>query len=229
MNQLKKMSFDIPNLSKQDKIVSQLDLLQSIITHRRTQLEKLDLLVKARFVEMFGEVIHNSKGFETQKGNKLFKISNGKAVPSNKRFFEGIPAYGGNGISWYTDEVLFNDDTIVIGRVGFQSGNVHLASGPLWITDNAMYVSKLYSNSLDLVFLCELMEQIDFTKHQDAGDLKKVTQKPFMEMEYIIPPIEIQKEYVSFISQIDKSKATVQKALDEAQVLFDSLMQEYFG
>ena len=221
----------IPDISLEKQIAcsNTLEKLYSIITHIRTQLEKLDLLVKARFVEMFGDVIHNSKGFETQKGNKLFKISNGKAVPNNKRFFEGIPAYGGNGISWYTDEALFNDDTIVIGRVGFQSGNVHLASGPLWITDNAMYVSELYSNSLDLIFLCELMEQIDFTKHQDAGDLKKVTQKSFMEMEYIIPPIEIQKEYTSFVSQVDKSKVAMQKELGKAQTLFDSLMQEYFG
>ena len=155
---------------------------------------------------MFGDPIQNTKGFETRKGADLFKISNGKTVPNENRFGDGIPAYGGNGISWYTDEPLFEKDTIVVGRVGFQSGNVHLVKGPLWVTDNAMYISELYDKSLSLVFLCEMMEQIDFTKQQDAGDLKKVTQKPFMEMRYILPSLILQEEYIDFVAQTDKSK-----------------------
>ena len=101
--------------------------------------------------------------------------------------------------------------------------------GPVWITDNAMYISDFYDDNLSLVFLCEMMEQIDFTKHQDAGDLKKVTQKPFMEMKYIIPSKELQSEYMDFVIQVNKSKVAVQKALDETKLLFDSLMQQYFG
>lgn len=154
---------------------------------------------------MFGNPRLNEKGFKCKKGFELFKISNGKAVSNEKRFESGIPAYGGNGISWYTNTVLFEEDTIVIGRVGFQSGNVHFVKGPMWITDNAMYISELYDDSLSLVFLCDMMEQIDFTRDQDAGDLKKVTQKPFMEMEYILPEKSLQKEYIDFVHQVDKS------------------------
>ena len=73
------------------------------------------------------------------------------------------------------------------------------------------------------------MEHIDFTRYQDAGDLKKITQKPFMQMHYLMPPISSQREYIAFVAQVNKSKVAVQKALDEAQILFDSLMQEYFG
>ena len=150
-------------------------------------------------------------------------------LPNSKRFSEGIPAYGGNGISWYTDEILCDYDTIIVGRVGFQSGNVHLAKAPLWVTDNAMYISSINSRDCDIRFLCALMEHIDFTRYQDAGDLKKITQKPFMQMQYLMPPMLLQKQYIAFVEQVDKSKVVVQKALDEAQTLFDSLMQEYFG
>ncbi len=150
-------------------------------------------------------------------------------MPNNNRFKTGIPAYGGNGISWYTDKVLYKYDTIVIGRVGFQSGNVHLVKGPIWITDNAMYISDFLDDSLSLFFLYEMMEQIDFTRHQDAGDLKKVTQKPFMDMDYIVPPKKLQNEFADFVRQTDKSKLAIQKELDKTQLLFDSLMQEYFG
>ncbi|WP_164473034.1 restriction endonuclease subunit S [Clostridium sp. E02] len=220
----------IPSISvqEQNNLVKQLDLLTKLIELREEELEQLDNLIKSRFVEMFGDPLKNNKGFVTKEGKSLFKISNGKAVPDKKRFDTGIPAYGGNGISWYTDEVLFESDTVVIGRVGFQSGNVHLVKGPLWITDNAMYISDLYGDDLNLVFLSVMMEQIDFTRYQDAGDLKKVTQKPFIEMSYIVPPIPLQNEYTSFINQVDKLKFEIQKSLDETQELFDSLMQEYF-
>lgn len=226
---LLKIEIKLPCLSNQQSIVHRLQSVEQIIDNYYQQLEKLDELVKARFIEMFGDSRINSKGFRTKKGSELFKISNGKAVANDKRFEDGIPAYGGNGISWYTDEVLYEQDTIVIGRVGFQSGNVHLVKGPVWITDNAMYISDFYDDSLCLVFLCEMMKQIDFTRLQDAGDLKKVTQKPFMKMDYILPSKQLQDEYVDFVKQVDKSKIAVQKALDQTQLLFDSLMQKYFG
>ena len=234
MKHIIKKDFDetkIPYLSleMQQDIVARLDLVSNIANLRKKELNNLDLIIKARFVELFGDPLKNDKGLPTVSGKALFKLSNGKALPNSKRYTEGIPAYGGNGISWYTDEILCDYDTIIVGRVGFQSGNVHLAKAPLWITDNAMYISSINSNECDIRFLCALMEHLDFTRYQDAGDLKKITQKPFMQMHYLMPPISSQREYIAFVAQVNKSKVAVQKALDEAQTLFDSLMQEYFG
>lgn len=220
---------ELPDMEKQKFIVRLLSKLKGIITQRRQQLQKLDELVKARFVELFGDPLKNEKCLPVVSGEALFKLSNGKALPNNKRFDTGVPAYGGNGISWYTDEILCDYDTIIVGRVGFQSGNVHLVKAPLWVTDNAMYISNINSRECDIRYLCALMEHIDFTRYQDAGDLKKITQKPFMQMHYLMPPLPLQKQYIAFVEQADKSKVAVQKALDEAQLLFDSLMQKYFG
>ena len=219
----------LPTLDEQCRIAAVLDKVSGLIAKRREQLDKLDELVKARFVEMFGDPIKNEKGFPTITGQDFFKLSNGKFVPENKRFDNGVPAYGGNGISWYTDEILYHNDTIVVGRVGFQSGNVHLAKGPLWITDNAMYISDYDSDKYDLRFLYALMEHINFTRFQDAGDLKKITQKPFMSMEYITPTLKQQQEYVVFVEQTEKSKLTIQQSLDKLEVLKKALMQQYFG
>ena len=155
---------------------------------------------------MFGDPVTNSKGLVTKKGSDFFTLTNGKFVPERKRRDEGVPAYGGNGISWYTDEILVTHDTIVVGRVGFQSGNVHFATGPLWVTDNAMYISDFNKDQYDLRFLCALMEHINFTRFQDAGDLKKITQKPFMQMSFIAPSIQQQKSFITFVEQVDKSK-----------------------
>ena len=217
------------SIMQQNEIAHVLDSLSNIITNRKQQLAKLDELIKARFVEMFGDPYTNSKDYPLKKGESFFKLSNGKAVPESKRLNGGIPAYGGNGISWYTDESLFDADTIVVGRVGFQSGNVHLVKGPLWVTDNAMYMSSCDFSQYNLTFLIELMAHIDFTKFQDAGDLKKITQKPFMQFEYLCPPLSLQNQFAAFVAEVDKSKVEVQKALDQTQLLFDSLMQQYFG
>ena len=226
---LEETEIPLPELEEQRKIAKILTGIENISFARQQQLAKLDELVKARFVEMFGDPHINSKGFPTKKGLELFKISNGKAIASSRRFDNGIPAYGGNGISYHTDDVLCEKDTIVIGRVGFQSGNVHLAKGPVWVTDNAMYISEIYDNDLNLTFLCEMMEHIDFTKYQDAGDLKKVTQQPFMEMGYIIPSKKLQNEYISFVEQTNKLKLSIQNGLNQTETLKKTLMQQYFG
>ena len=226
---LQKVSVTYPDLEKQAEIVSTLEKISMLITMRKEQLAQLDELVKARFVEMFGDPLKNDKGLPTVSGEVLFKLSNGKALPNSKRFAEGIPAYGGNGISWYTDEILCDYDTIIVGRVGFQSGNVHLAKAPLWVTDNAMYISSINSRDCDIRFLCDLMEHLDFTRYQDAGDLKKITQKPFMQMQYLMPPMPLQKQYIAFAEQGDKLKLTIQASLDKLEIMKKALMQEYFG
>lgn len=229
LNDIREFDFVLPDLLTQRKIAANLDKVTHTIDLCNAILEKLDMLVKSRFVEMFGEPVYNTKHFTTKHGIDIFKLSNGKPVPKEKRMEDGIPAFGGNGISWYTDDVLYNKDTLVIGRVGFQSGNVHYAKAPLWVTDNAMYISEMIDNNFDLIFLCDLMEHIDFTRYQDAGDLKKITQKPFMNMEFIAPPLELQKQYVSFVEQTDKSKSAVKQVLEKAETLKKALMQEYFG
>ncbi len=220
---------NLPSLSEQKRIASILDKATELIALRKQQIEQLDLLVKSRFTEMFGDPVCNNKCLPTIRGEEFFKLSNGKFIQESKRFKEGIPAYGGNGISWYTDDALCNEDTLVVGRVGFQSGNVHLAKAPLSVTDNAMYISRYDKNKFDLLFLCSLMEQINFTRYQDAGDLRKITQKPFMGMDYIFPPLSQQKEYTAFVQQVDKSKSTLQQSLGKLELNYKALMQTYFG
>ena len=227
--QFSNIEIPLPSLEAQKQIACNLNKIDRLIFLRKQQLAKLDELVKAQFVEMFGDPYMNNKHYPLRKGESFFKLSNGKTVPEDKRLSNGVPAYGGNGISWYTNESLFNHDTIVVGRVGFQSGNVHIAKGPLWITDNAMYMSSCDFSQYNLIFLINLMEHIDFTKFQDAGDLKKITQKPFMQYEYICPPLPLQNQFAAFVERVDQRKQTVQQSLEKLELMKKALMQEYFG
>ena len=109
-------AIELPTISKQRNTAKLFDCLDEVKRIINVLLVRYDTLVKSRFVEMFGDPITNSKELPTKKGNIFFKLSNGKAVPIKKRTQYGIPAYGGNGISWYTDDALCSKDTIVIGQ-----------------------------------------------------------------------------------------------------------------
>ena len=219
----------LPDLRTQRLVASCLDVIQSQLEIAGKKLECLDTLVKSRFVEMFGDPISNSKGLETQPGSALFKIVNGKTKPMDERYETGFPAYGGNGVSWYSQDSLVDFPTIVVGRVGRHCGNVHLVNDPCWVTDNAMYIKRFHSNELDLIYLDELMRVVGFNRYADRGDLWKITQQPFMEFNYPMPPLAQQQELAAFVRQVDKSRFIVKQKIEKLQMLYDSLAQEYFG
>ena len=199
---------EIPEYSteEQNSVVSQLETIDVLISLRKQQLSKLDQLVKSRFIELFGDYKTNSKGFDCKKGSELFKFSSGKFLPEEKRIGSGVPVYGGNGIAWYTEEALIDFPTVVIGRVGAQCGNIHAVTTPVWITDNAIYIKEQKTTAYTLEFLTELMRMMDFYQYADFSGQPKITQKPLETLEYIMPPLELQKKYTAFVEQVDKSK-----------------------
>ena len=219
----------LPPLEAQKQIVSQLGLVEAQITQAEAQIEQLDQLVKSRFVEMFGDPVSNSGRFKTKTGSVLFKIGNGKTKPMDERYEAGIPAYGGNGVSWYSKDSLVDFPTIIIGRVGRHCGNARLVNGPCWVTDNAMYIKRFYSEELDLVYLDELMQIVGFNQYADQGDLWKITQQPFMDFDYPIPPLALQQYFADFVRQVDKSRFVAQRQIEKLQMLYDKLAQDYFG
>ncbi len=226
---VREYQIELPSIDIQKEVVEKLAKVRNVIDERQMELNLLDNLIKARFVEMFGDYHTNSKGFECHSGTELFKFSSGKFLPEEKRLEEGIPVYGGNGIAWYTDDALIDYPTIIIGRVGAWCGNIHTVTGPVWITDNAIFIKEQKTDKFTLEFLSELMKVMDFHQYADFSGQPKITQKPLESLSYITPPVNMQNEFTDFVKQVDKSKITVQKSLDETQKLFDSLMQEYFG
>ena len=228
-SQFSDIEIPLPSLEEQRKIAAVLDKVSDLITKRRTQLDKLDELVKSRFVEMFGDHHTNNKGFDLHTGSELFQFSSGKFLPEEKRKATGIPVYGGNGIAWYTDEALINYPTIIIGRVGAWCGNVHTVTEPVWITDNAIYIKKQKTEQFTLEFLTELMKAMDFHQYADFSGQPKISQKPLESLNYLTPPLDLQNRFAAFVAQTDKTKTAVQKSLNGLETLKKSLMQEYFG
>ena len=226
---MRKMKIPLPSIDDQRHIAALLDKVSDMIARHSALLDKLEELVKARFVEIFGDYRTNCNGFEQYKGSQLFQFSSGKFLPREKRYLSGVPVYGGNGIAWYTDVPLIDYDTIIIGRVGVQCGNIHMITEPAWVTDNAIFITKQKTNKLSLIFLSELMKMMDFHQYADFSGQPKITQKPLENMLYITPPMDIQNRFISFVKQTNKCKLIVQKSLDKLETLKRSLMQQYFG
>ncbi len=219
----------VPSLNEQKKTSAIFDNITALIRARKQQLTKLDQLVKSRFIELFGDPLVNDKCYPSENGKSLFAFSSGKFLCEAKRKDDGIPVYGGNGIAWHTDDALIDFSTIIIGRVGAYCGNVKIVKEPVWITDNAIYIKEFKTNKFNLDFLYMLMTYLNFSQYADFSGQPKVTQKPLENVQYIIPPIDLQNQFAEFVEQTDKLKLEVKKSLEKLETLKKSLMQKYFG
>ena len=244
---------EIP-LNKQVAICAQLDQILKVINLRRKEISNLDDLIKARFVEMFGDPETNSKGWAEISLSEKLNVLGGYAFKSDQ--FEetgGIPVLRiGNINSGYfkpVNMVYWKEDRS-LERYAMYPGDLVMSLtgtvgkddyGNVCILGNAyeMYYlnqrnAKLeLKDGLDKYYLAELLK-FSQVKKKLTGISRGVRQanisnKDILNLGAPIPPMELQQQFANFVEQIAKSKATVQKALDETQLLFDSLMQQYFG
>ncbi|VRY40051.1 type I restriction-modification system, S subunit [Streptococcus pneumoniae] len=123
MKHLTKKYFDniiVPytNLGEQQRIASELDLLSKLILRRQEQLEELNLLVKSRFNEMFGDVILNEKEWKVSKWNEILTIRNGKNQKQVEDADGKFPIYGSGGIMGYAKDWIVKKNSVIIGRKG---------------------------------------------------------------------------------------------------------------
>lgn len=257
--ELNRIELNLPSIEKQKKIAESLCKMENIITHRRTQLEKLDLLVKARFVEMFGDPQINSFGWDIVNITEVIngKVSNGffakKENYSNNgnvsilgvvnvvnRMYskiDDLPRTNADGKDIEKFEVKYGD--MLFCRSSLVAEGIGKASIiPENVQANILFECHVIRLPLDLSKcvpeFIQVLSTMDYFRNQIIAQSKTATmttigQDGILKTDIILPPIDMQRKFYDFIKQIDKSKATVQKALDEAQLLFDSLIQEYFG
>lgn len=251
---MRKMKIPLRSMKEQVYIVEQLNYINQIKTQRQRELKLLENLIRARFVEMFGDPNINSKKWNECPLSKKLNVLGGYAFKSDQ-FDEkgGIPVLRIGNINagyfkpvnmvyWQKDEsleryVMYPGDLVMslTGTVGKDDyGNVCILDD-----DYEMYYlnqrnAKLeIKEGIDKYYLSQLLkfEQI---KKRLTGISRGVRQanisnKDILNLVVPIPPLELQNQFADFVKHVDKSKDSVQKALDEAQLLFDSLMQQYFG
>ena len=245
---LSKIKITVPNIDEQTKIGEQLDKISSIIDKRKLQIQCLDELIKARFVEMFGDININDKGWDVQPLGELCTIVRGGSPRPIEQFLGGDVPWIKIGDATDGDSIYLNSTKehiiqagvkksrlVKAGSLIFANCGVSLGFARIITFDGCIHDGWLamedIDERLDKVFLLQALNQMTehFRAIAPAGtqpNLNTAIMKAYMQ---ILPPIEMQMEFIDFCKQVDKSKVVVQKALDEAQLLFDSLMQKYFG
>ena len=252
---LEKYEVDVPPIDDQEYQVLQLNRIRKIIDARRQQLSALDDLIKARFVEMFGDPEHNSKSWPVQPLDSLCSVGSSKRIYQNEQSADGVPF-------WRITDLVSKMDTGVADSGLFipeekylelrQAGLVPVAGDILvtsrgtlgrcyiiqeedrfYFQDGMISWLSNYAESITPLYLQHLFTMNGFRKQIDgmqAGStVAYLSIAMLKKLRIMVPSKEVQSEFAAFVAQIDKSKSVIQKSLDETQLLFDSLMQEYFG
>ena len=226
------IEINIPDYERQTEIAEHLEKINEIIKLRRQELEKLDELIKARFVELFGDPITNTKCLDTKELKDVLILKAGDFTaasdisdgPSETNIY---PCYGGNGIRGYVAEYNQEGEYSLVGRQGALSGNVQYAKGKFKNTEHALLVTPIIE--MNSIWLNQLLINLDLKRYQTGAAQPGLSVKNLQEIQIIMVSLAEQNEFATFVEQVDKSKVAVQKSLDEAQLLFDCLMQKYFG
>ena len=248
----------VPQISLEDQrhISQAIDNVKRIIDFRKQEIRELDELIKARFVEMFGDMYLNSKGWSEAKLESMADVVSGitKGRKTKSEDLTEVPYMAVSNvkdgyIDWTTVKTieatqqeieqyrLLADDVLMTeGGDPDKVGRGAIIKEPL---ENCIHQNHIFRVRLDeSVVLPEFFAE--YLQHQRSkryflGCAKQTTGIASINMTQLralpvlIPPLSKQEEFVLFKSQVDKSKVEVQKALDETQKLFDSLMQQYFG
>ena len=250
---LKEVEIPLPPIDEQRKIAAVLDKVSDLIAKRKQQLDKLDELVKSRFIEMFGEPDENPMGWEVTELEHQLEIVGGFAFKSTGFTDSGIPVLRIGNINsghflpvnmvfWPNDPTLarykmYPGDLVMslTGTVGKDDyGNVCILSDeyPEYYLNqrNAKLVIKTTMNKH---YLSELLK-FSKIKKRLTGISRGVRQANISNRDILalcvpIPPIKLQEQFADFVAQTDKSKLAIQKSLEKLEILKKALMQKYFG
>ena len=244
----------LPDVSEQKFILNVIRKSRQIINNRSKELQKLDELVKARFVEMFGDCVLNTKSWNTKRLGDIAEVGSSKRVFVEDLKEKGIPFYRGTEIGALAEgktvvpELFISEEhySELCKATGFpQVGDFLMPSicpdGRIWIVNTSepfyfkdgrvLWVHAI-NNSYNPVFLLHTLKDrimTDYSSIASGTTFAELKIFALKECRIFDVPLELQNQFAAFVHQVDKSKVAVQKSLDEAQLLFDSLMQQYFG
>ena len=239
----------LPNLEKQKQIVELLDKVTSLIFLRKQQLSKLDELVKARFVEMFGDPVVNSKRWPVETIENHIDLLTGFPFDSSGYVSKGVNICGGliimpQKIDWsackhwpkitgYEDYILRpNDIVIALDRPwisnGFKIAMVDREHLPALLIQRT---ARIRAVDINQHYLMQSLLLGRFDKHCNiTGSLvPHISPKDIKSYSVMLPPIELQNQFATFVERVDQQKQTVQQSLEKLELMKKVLMQEYFG
>lgn len=245
----------VPPLSTQSRIVSELDLLQSIIDKQKAQLKDLDNLAQVLFYDMFGDPVENEKGWEVKKFGEVASFKNGLNFSPNENgemyYIIGVSDFQAKSeincnenltIIHLNDainkEYLLQNDDILFVR---SNGNKQLIARNILVKTNNLNVTfsgfciraRITRNDVSAFFINSLLKLP--TSHEALTlkgrgcNISNLNQTTLNDYEIILPPLPLQQSFAQKVESIERQKELINQSIREAQTLFDSRMEYYFG
>ena len=243
-------AYTFPSFSseKMEEITRELDKVTNVIQYRYKQNNLLDCLIKARFVEMFGDVNANDRKWPIKPLGELCNIVRGASPRPIEKFLGGTVPWIKIGDATENESVYLNSTkehiiengvkksrlvksgSLIFANCGVSLGFARIITFDGCIHDGWLAMEDI-DQKLDKVFLLHTLNQVTehFRKVAPAGTQPNLNTAIMKSYKQILPPLELQRTFIEFAKQVDKSKVAIQKSLAETQLLFDKLMQDYFG
>ena len=250
------VELDVPSREKQNEVVEQLDHLVNVIDSKTRELQLLDDLIQARFVELFGDPKLNDKGWNAGIISDYYEVKGGKRIPKGMGYADDVTAHPYLRATDMKNETILDDDIHYIDeevyehikRYTVKSGDIYLTNVGVNLgmagvipkkydganlTENAVKLVPKTEKVIDGVFLAHYINspgiQDYINERKMSVGVPKLAIFRIETMPLLLPPLDIQMQFIEFHKQVNKLKVEIQKSLDETQILFDSLMQKYFG
>lgn len=226
---LSKIVLDIPESKEyQLHIANILSKAENLIAQRKESIRLLDEFLKSTFLEMFGDPVRNEKGFDPITLGDLFKVSSGDGLTSDNMNPSGNHnVYGGNGVNGKHDKYMFDEPQIVIGRVGFYCGAVHLTEPKSWVTDNALYIKELYKAS-NIQYLKHFLTLLNLNRFAGQAAQPLISGNRLYPIKTFYAPIDLQNQFAEIVKKTEALKTQYQQSLQELENLYGSLSQKAF-
>ena len=253
---LLKVQIDVPEISDQEHVIKHLEKIEYIIELRQEELTRLDELIKARFVELFGDPKLNDKGWDCGVVSDYYDVKGGKRIPKGMGYADGVTSHPYLRATDMKNETILDDDIHYIDdevyehikRYIVKGGDIYLTNVGVNLgmagvvpdkfdganlTENAVKLVPKTEKVIDGVFLAHYINspgiQDYINERKMSVGVPKLAIFRIETMPLLLPPMDVQKRFIEFCKHVDKSKFVVQKALNETHIMYDSLIQKYFG
>jgi type I restriction enzyme S subunit len=258
LSTIRKTELKLPNIDKQKEISSIFDILTGLIEKRQKQLDSLDDLIKSRFVEMFGDARENTKSFEQVQFENIVEYmgdigSNGanKVVVDHldmkneedyalmvrftnftkNDFTDDVKYVSKEAYNFFKKSQIFGGE-LIICKIGSAGQNYIM---PYLDRPVSLGLNQIMVRITDRILMPYLYQYLhtDYGKFLISGCIngavtKTITKTELKKIPVMLPPMDLQQQFSDLVAQVDKLKVEVKRALDETQILFDSLMHQYF-
>jgi len=250
------LDIPVPSIVEQQVISKVLNKVSELIALRKEQLAKLDQLVKSRFIELFGDPKLNDKGWKSGIVSDYFEVKGGKRIPKGMGYSDKKTNHPYLRATDMKNETILEDDIHYIDEDVFQhikrytvkGGDIYLTNVGVnlgmagvipqkfdgaSLTENAVKLVPKTEKVIDGLFLAHYINspgiQEYINERKMSVGVPKLAIFRIETMPLLIPPMDIQHNFNTFVEQTDKSKLAIQQSLDKLELLKKSLMQQYFG